>query len=150
MGTSGHRQRTLARIVIGVGLALLASALLAGCGSTPRLPVSGTVTLDGRPLESGYVVFRPTGKTPGPTAGAEIVDGRFTIEREDGPFAGDFRVEITAQRPSSRQVVDPETGRATTALEQYLPTRYNQQSELNATIPAESAKELRFALSSES
>jgi hypothetical protein len=59
-------------------LALLA-ALAAGCGR-PSANLSGEVTYDGRPVESGTITFLPAdGK--GPTAGATVTDGRYAVRR---------------------------------------------------------------------
>jgi len=54
-----------------------AAGLLPGCGSATAT-VSGEVTLDGRPVGSGYITFTPEdGK--GPDAGGPIVDGRYSV-----------------------------------------------------------------------
>src|SRR5438067_11580099 len=44
----------------GVGCALLAALVgVAGCGGIRRIPTTGTVTLDGRPLTEGVLKFIP-------------------------------------------------------------------------------------------
>jgi len=131
-------------------LALLSLAvLLAGCGGSPRLAVTGTVTLDGTPLKEGYIQFRPLPGTPGPTAGAEIVDGRFSIAEEKGTFAGTFRVEITAMRDTGGTVMDDMTGKNLPAHEQYLPAQYNSQSELTAEVTTTGPNQFEFRLDTE-
>ena len=123
--------------------------VLAGCGDSPRQRIEGTVTLDGRPLEKGAINFTPLAGTQGPTAGAEIVDGKFSIPAEGGTFAGVFRVEITASRPSGKKVPDQWTGQPVDAYEQFLPARYNSQSELEVDVQAGGAKQFEFSLVSE-
>ena len=110
-----------------------------GCGgsSIERATVSGAVTLDGSPLPSGQIRFLPTGK--GPSWSAWIKDGRYTTEDTKGTPVGDLRVEIdgyrtpawykpTAAAPGDEKPVLPQ--------EQYLPAKYNLQSELTMSIPA--------------
>ena len=86
-----------------------------------RQAIEGTVTLDGKPLEKGQITFVPQGDTKGPTAGAEIVGGKFAIPAAGGPLAGKFRVEITAARPGGRKVHDRMTGTLVDAYEQFIP-----------------------------
>jgi len=89
---------------------VLAMTLLAvaGCGQNcQRVSVDGNVTLDGKPLAEGAINFIPQLGTAGPTAGAAITEGRFSIERDRGTFTGMFRVEITATRKTGRQKRGP-------------------------------------------
>jgi len=123
-------------------------AAAAGCGSQ-RVEIDGTVTVDGRPLDRGYISLRPMAGTGGPTAGSEVTDGKFRIAAKEGTHAGKFRVEITASRKTGRQVPDDLGGGMADVYEQYLPARYNAQSELTAEIRANERNELRFVLETE-
>ncbi len=126
------------------GLGLL---LLAGCGrSSDRQALEGTVTLDGAPLAEGSITLRPLPGTRGPTAGGKISDGKFSVSPEGGTFVGTFRVEITASRKTGRKVKDPRFGREVDEVEQYIPRRYNHQSELTAEVTAEGPNQFKFAL----
>jgi hypothetical protein len=58
-------------------LALLSA--IVGCGEKATT-VSGTVTFNGQPVERGSIRFVSTDKT-GPTFGAVVKDGKFTIEK---------------------------------------------------------------------
>lgn len=67
----------------------------------PRLPVKGMVTLDGRPLPHGYVIFTPVGFAGvGPIVGhvlnstAGVPIGQFSIAAARGPIAGRYQVEV--------------------------------------------------------
>ena len=104
-------------------LALCGSAaLLAGCGGGPDIaPVSGRVTMDGKPLPNVYVTFQPN---PGPdvenagrgSVGVTDDDGRFTLEYEggrSGAVVGKHIVRITPVQPEDNvpETVDTtETG----------------------------------------
>ena len=48
-----------------------------GCNANTA-SVSGTVTYDGRPVDHGSIAFLPADGA-GPTAGGEIVDGRYNV-----------------------------------------------------------------------
>ncbi len=121
---------------------------LPGCGGSERLSLEGTVSLDGRPLEKGAISFRPQSGTKGPTAGAEIVEGKFSIPPSGGPLAGKFVVEITASGRTGHKIVNVRTDRLEEEYTQILPARYNRQSELTAEVTAHGRNQFEFKLSS--
>jgi hypothetical protein len=78
---------------------LLAPLLLVGCGEQrpTRVPVSGRVTIDGKPLEVGCVQVQPEGHRP--AAGTIGPDGRYqlmTYEPNDGCVLGEHPVVIVS------------------------------------------------------
>ena len=138
-------------------LGLWACAALCGCGQNGgRQALNGTVTLDEKPVAEGGIVFLPLPGTSGPTAGGTIAQGRFSIAPEGGTLAGTFRVEITATRKTGKKVpnrimqaIDPTAENAwIDGYEQYIPTRYNRQSELTADVTETGPNRFEFALSS--
>ena len=82
---------------------ILALAAAAGCAAPednlPRQAVSGKVTLDGKPLESGMISFAPSGDGgAGPVSvGAVIREGSYAIARAEGPVPGSYRVSILSE-----------------------------------------------------
>jgi hypothetical protein len=68
--------------------ACLAVALVAGCSDSgpKRYDVSGSVTLEGRPIPFGEVVFTPDGakKNSGPQGIAKIQDGKYDTRLPGG------------------------------------------------------------------
>ena len=72
--------------------------LSVGCGGKTdpfdRIPVAGTVTIDGAPLSRGTIRFIPEESTPGPKVALPVVDGSFRGDRTVGPVAGRHRVEV--------------------------------------------------------
>jgi len=50
---------------------------------------------------------------------------------------GKFRVEITAMRPSGKMVPNRFTGNMMMLEEQYVPDKYNKNSQLELTVPSE-------------
>lgn len=79
--------------------------LLCGClGCAPaKGGVSGTVTLDGKPLGNASVVFHPTGE--GATAyGTTISDGSYVLQTgaKEEVAPGDYLVTVTATEQVKR------------------------------------------------
>ncbi len=142
-----HRHRVFAAFATG----LLAVAVLPGCGGSDvdRVGVSGTVTLDGQPLESGAILFLPKGE--GPSAGTQIENGRFSIARSDGPSPGEYRAEIRSFRDTGEMIPDDDfPGQLTEVRQQIIPARYNESSELEVTFSADRGQEeLPFELQSD-
>ena len=123
---------------------------VAGCDSGDgRLEVSGTVTLDGEPLPSGSISFRPMQGTHGPTGGGEIVDGRFSIRSDKGVMPGSYRVEISATRKTGKKVMDTILQTEVDEIVQYLPDKYNKDSELVRELTEAGPNELTFELTSQ-
>ena len=108
--------------------------LLAGCRDGQRQASEGTVTLDGQPLSEGTITFLPQSGTAGPTAGGTITMGRFSVPAEKGTFSGAFRVEITAQRKTGRRINSDTAAGMVDQREQFLPARYNRESQLTAEV----------------
>lgn len=56
-----------------------------GCGQKgpKKVSISGTITVDGEPVDKGSVRFKPA-DGQGPTDGAQIVDGKFEAEVTTG------------------------------------------------------------------
>jgi hypothetical protein len=123
-------------------------AWFSGCGTQGREGVEGTVTLDGKPLEVGYITFRPQAGTASPSAGADIAHGKFSVASERGLLPGKFRVEITASRMTNQKIQDRLTGKMVPLEEQYLPAKYNSDSTLEAKIEASGPHRLEFAITS--
>ena len=110
-------------------LILLSSlSLFLGCGDGLK-EVTGTVNLDGQPLPSGNIRFFALDGTTGPSNGEKIENGAYTLPKKKGLVPGRYRVEIRAYRPSQDNISDPGED-PVYPPEQYLPARYNEDSEL--------------------
>jgi hypothetical protein len=83
--------------------ALALAPFLAGCGGGPRpVKVSGTVTLNGQPVEGAMVQFVPVKDDGRPATGITNADGGFsltTVENLDGAMPGTYKVVITYRPP---------------------------------------------------
>jgi hypothetical protein len=108
-------------------------ALIAGCNDGPATgEVSGTVKVDGQvPAAGSSITFIPKdGQSP--TAGAVIgSDGRYRVQVPIGLT----RVEIRVPRPATRRGPKVEgPGAEGGLIEESLPARYNDQSELTFEV----------------
>jgi hypothetical protein len=88
--------------------AAVIAAALAGCGDgrPTRVPVSGMVLIDGKPLAYGSIMF--INDTTRPAGSGIDADGRFTLscyEAADGAIKGKHRVKITAAQPYGENAV---------------------------------------------
>lgn len=111
------------------GLVILAAASLVvagGCSRSDRpalSPVTGTVTLDGRPLGAALVSFTPQG--PGRTSlGTTDTEGRYRLA---------YLRDISGANPG-RHVVRITTATDDNGGRETLPVRYHRRSELSAEV----------------
>jgi hypothetical protein len=84
------------------GLPAAFLATLVGCGGPPeptRLPVTGTVTLDGDPIGNALVSFLPEANTKTlPSFAATAPDGKYVLrapQGQKGIEAGTYRVTVS-------------------------------------------------------
>lgn len=98
------RNRTISQSTFFVVALALFSCGLMGCGDghAGRVPVGGTVTVDGTQLVHGSVTFMPTG-SQGKAGGCSIgADGRFqitSVKPNDGLIPGEYKVIISGIEP---------------------------------------------------
>ncbi len=112
-----------------------------GCGDgrPTRVPVSGIVLIDGKPLKRGHIKFVP--ETGRPSLGNIESNGRFVLtcyDGGDGAIPGVHRVQVSANRVISN-----------TKIEWYAPTKYadfrTSELQVEVTKPVE---DLRIELNS--
>jgi hypothetical protein len=137
------------RFVLG-----FAAAFAIGCGSK-YAPVSGKVTLNGKPLSHATVMFSPVGK-PGSieagegSAGKTNEKGEFSLQSssgKNGALVGTHHVSISALEA---QVGDRDTRppRGGPPLADKVPSRYNSKSELTFDVPSGGSDKADFDLKS--
>src|SRR5687767_10684703 len=90
-------------------LVVLASlCLAAGCNrgysGDRRYPLSGTVRVDGQPLDVGVISFIPADTDKQRVSGGPIKDGVYAVEEASGANAGTYRVEVRWYRKTGRMV----------------------------------------------
>jgi hypothetical protein len=110
---------------------------LQGCGGRSYAPVSGTVTLDGKPVAKAVVTFIPLpdpgSKEAGDSASGKTNEkGEYTLQTytprgmKDGAQVGKHKVSI------SQQETRGEGDRSITT--EKLPKRYNENSDLTYEV----------------
>lgn len=126
-----HKSTSIARALV-----LCALVIVSGCGSGENIrPLSGSVTLQGKPLERGIITLYPKGL--GSTVGCEIIDGKYSLDDVSGATPGKYRVEINAFRPTGKTEFDVDQQKKVSIEEQYLPKQYNTNSTLEADVTAD-------------
>jgi hypothetical protein len=112
---------------------LIVGAIVAGCSKTSnRGTVTGTVTLDGQPLQAGTIRFAPAdGQTT--TAETTITGGKFNVVVPPG----DKKISISAPKVTGKKrMYDATSGPEVDAVQELLPAKYNVQTELTLTVIA--------------
>jgi hypothetical protein len=111
-------------------MVVLAAVLACGCGqSSPLVPVTGSVTLDGEPLPRAQVLFRPRNGRPS-----------FAITDDNGKYALRYTAESMGALPGEHVVsvttAANDDGDDNAAAKESLPARYNSKSTLSVTVDA--------------
>lgn len=109
------------------------SLLFCGCGGSngAKIEVTGNVTFDGTPVETGTITFMPAdGK--GASAAGKIVSGEYTALVPPG----EKQVSIIGERVAGQQKRDPSDPNSETfdVTESFIPPQYNAKTTLTATI----------------
>jgi hypothetical protein len=131
---------------IGVGLVC---AMLSGCGASgdpevaTLVPVSGKVTLDGKPLAKTVVLFTPRSGTPGTGAFASTdADGNYTLmhrSRELGIQPGEYIVSFSKMAlPDGSPIPEGQDAADVGATEQ-IPSKYTLAGQESMEKPTNTA-----------
>jgi hypothetical protein len=113
-------------------LALLAVVLVASCDRGPRTgEVSGKVSYDGKPLESGAINFFPSDGTT-PTAGGIIKDGKYAVAKVS---AGKYKVTISgSQIVGQKKLYDTPNSPTAPITIDPLPEKYKDWNKTELTL----------------
>jgi hypothetical protein len=123
---------TFARFVRCSLIAVIGFLALSGCGGGSGAAISGSVSLDGAPLDEATITFVPEDGGQRQAAWAPVVGGKYAIDSSSGLGSGKFRVEIRAVR-SSGDKANPNEPTLMTAKD-IVPAKYNDKSELTVEI----------------
>ena len=138
-----------ARRAIVATLLLVTCGLIIGCGSKPAT-VSGTITLDGHPVEGsrelyGTVSFYPTGGGA-PAIGIIGSGGSYSVETgsQAGLAPGSYRVAVAVKK-----IHPPATPEGLTRPERISPVKYSKPEQSGFTAEVEpGSNTFDFALDS--
>ncbi len=113
---------------------------LPGCDTGPEMiPISGTVTFQGKPIPLGKITLRAIEGTRAPACGGTIQDGKYVIDTRGGVPPGTYLVIIEAvAKVGQAQVEVP--GASTDQMVQYIPPKYNENSELKLVVESGSRR----------
>jgi hypothetical protein len=112
-------------------------ALLTGCGEPSTYEITGTVTLDGKPLSGGRIVFVASdGRSA--TAAGDVEEGVFRVRCSPG--AKEVKIEKTL-------IINPQSDMP--YLSQGIPSRYNSQTVLKIDVAPKGPLHFDFSLTSD-
>jgi len=124
---------------------LLVAGAFSGCGDPAggvvTVPVAGTVTMDGQPLESGSLTFNPA-DGQGATAGAVIQAGNFSAKVPPGSKL----VQISSSKVVGQRKAydDPNDQQMIDIVEDQVAPEFNTSSTLKCEIPEKGISTLAF------
>ena len=132
---------------------VVAMLCVAGCGSgdgLDRQTISGTVTLDGKPLTTGVVRLDPTSVSAGTQVSAMISDGKYSLGKDVGPVPGIYKVQISSAEDTKFTLPAGKTPGevATPIAKELVPAKYNVKSDLTMTVKAGQNEAINFTLTS--
>jgi hypothetical protein len=81
-----------------------------GCGAGAVGNVSGQVSIDGVPAETGAVSFRPADSPTSRGAGAAINAGQFQLAADHGLKPGKYLVSAEVSKATGKTFNDPQKG----------------------------------------
>ena len=115
--------------------------VLSGCGpQSDRLAISGKITLNGAPLDSGSIRFTSVAGQKLFASGAVVENGEFDIPQEKGLPPGTYQLEISARDTNAPPVVyrgaPGEPPLPPTAPER-IPPEYNTNSKHTIEVTAD-------------
>jgi hypothetical protein len=130
--------------------------VVTGCkkGVRPTAPVSGLITLDGKPLAGGSIVCQPAAPPGSVIAGKGSVafcdaDGRFqlkTLDGLNGAVVGEHRVRIYGPRKTAAAASTKDG--PVDAADDIVPSKYNHHTELKLIVPPDGTTDANFKLTS--
>ena len=128
------------RVTHVVAVLLLALVFVCGCGGTKTEPVSGIVTMDGKPLKGVTVIFSPVEGGRGNSVGRTDKTGAYSLVytiRDKGAITGKYKVLISKTKTTDEGAVET------------LPAKYNRDSIFEADVTASGDNKFNFDLESE-
>ncbi|MEW4454009.1 hypothetical protein AB1L30_15150 [Bremerella sp. JC817] len=119
--------------------------VLIGCNSKPPIPksypVQGEVTLDGKPMATGEVVF--VSVKDGIRDTVKVIDGKFSGE----VLAGDRKVEVRSYVPvaANTNMYGPNEEQS---MKNIIPKKFNEETTLTATVEESDKNNFQFEVTS--
>ncbi|BBO33605.1 hypothetical protein [Lacipirellula parvula] len=86
------------------------TASLAGCGAGAVGALGGQATVDGAPIETGTISFKPADNPAGRGIGGALANGTFEIPSADKAKPGKYLVTVQAMKSTGKTRNDPQRG----------------------------------------
>jgi len=136
-----------------VGAIALFLCLVGGCGGDARgrHAISGTVKIDGKPLDTGNISFQPI-DGQNTAGGGTISDGRYHVPREGGLVPGKYAVIINSPVPGTGGGADENSlpGDPPAPPKEMIPAEWNSESEHTIEVKSEGPFDFDFDVSPKS
>lgn len=121
--------RSLQGIAFGLPVLLLGLLIISGCGGKGGgTTVSGTVTVQGKPVEGVAVMISP--QTGQPITASTDANGNFTLQAP----AGSYKVAISKTQTRVPPGVDPEANPDAVTIEYLTPQKYASPTTSGLTL----------------
>ncbi|HBE68043.1 MAG TPA: hypothetical protein DDW52_07820 [Planctomycetaceae bacterium] len=134
-------------------IASATSRLLAVCGlvvvftgcdaGVQRHAVSGTLTIDGEPVDDVTIVFTPVGE--GLSGAAEVFEGEFACGEVGGPSKGMHNIRISPNEAEMEEV-EEDLGELKAPRKPKVPLKYQRLGGLQVEITGEEGQVLNLQL----
>lgn len=123
------------------------AAALAGCSRSAagRVEVSGAVKILGQPLRDGSIRFVPL-EGQDTVSGALVVDGKYTVPRQNGLRPGKYLVQLTSgdgPTPANEEAAAP-GGSANIVSADRVPEDWNVRSKQQVEVRPDAANRFDF------
>lgn len=117
------------------------SMTFGGCSKkSEQFEIRGQVTYQGQPIADGKILFMPIDESR-PQAIAKIVDGEYVTASPGGVFVGEYKVQVFGYRGNGKiQDLGELYGGKQEQQVQYVPAKFNQETELTVDISSEESE----------
>ncbi|MCC9605548.1 FixH family protein [Blastopirellula sp. JC732] len=104
--------------------------LAVGCGSSDpnMIPISGSVSYQGKPITDGVVRFVPAENSSAPVRVAQVIDGSYELAGRFSLMPGTYQIQIEGFEGEDLPL--SEAGQQASQRKQILPAQYNAKSKL--------------------
>ena len=146
--------KTRPRLRVGLPTSLCGAVLLivGGCSDGPKLAdVSGTVTLDGKPVPGAVLTFIPENPEGSTSYGQTDAQGQYSLmftRSKYGAMLGKHRVEIETRKISADEAADMKAAGEEAPAYVAIPKKYREAGALTAEVTSGSNK-IDFPLTSQ-
>lgn len=118
-----------------LGFAFLVYDYAASNWIDPSMPLSGTVSIDGRPMTKGLVRFISMDPDLPKAYGSYVKDGRYEVPAEFGITPALYQVEFSSIGAEDLQRLMDSSGQQADVKEE-IPARFNRNTELKIDLTA--------------